>query len=153
MYFSLTEDEADVSSANESRQAAQMYRQRRHISVEDTVSLSSEDAERSSPAINRRQEFAQQVSNDPAIHLYTHSFLCSVYMCDSVCSRLEKRAGSWQEKGQDPDKKRAGSWQEKGQDPGKKKGRILTRKRVCLNPGHSSKRATLNFLKKVLLEI
>lgn len=47
-------------SDENTRQIAQMYRQRRHISVEDTVSLGP-DGNARSPAGARRLEFAQQV--------------------------------------------------------------------------------------------
>ena len=41
-------------------QAANMYRQRRHVSVEDTISLGGDN--NGSPANARRHEFAQQVN-------------------------------------------------------------------------------------------
>ncbi|KAL4228206.1 neural precursor cell expressed [Mactra antiquata] len=52
-------ESGDELSQENTRQIAQMYRQRRHISVEDTVSLGP-DGNAQSPAAARRIEFAQQ---------------------------------------------------------------------------------------------
>ncbi|XP_045216399.2 E3 ubiquitin-protein ligase NEDD4-like isoform X2 [Mercenaria mercenaria] len=54
-----SDTEQESTSEDDTRRIAQMYRQRRHISVEDTVSLGP-DGNASSPAGARRLEFAQQ---------------------------------------------------------------------------------------------
>lgn len=52
-------ESTETSVDDNTRRIAQMYRQRRHISVEDTVSLGP-DGNASSPAGQRRLEYAQQ---------------------------------------------------------------------------------------------
>ncbi|XP_052794019.1 E3 ubiquitin-protein ligase NEDD4-like isoform X2 [Mya arenaria] len=57
------EEAEQEQEATDMRQISQMYRQRRHISVEDTVSLGPDG--HASPAGARRIEFAQQARGSP----------------------------------------------------------------------------------------
>ena len=74
------QEESDIEEqqAMDRTQAANMYRQRRHVSVEDTISLSGDANE--SPAAERRHEFAQQVIFTLLLAKYLHTSYMVDYM-------------------------------------------------------------------------